>query len=131
MLFKKKPEIAGIFLLVGCLLFSLSCDKRFGQQFLYNKGRNLHDHGHLDQAIEIYRQVLEMPGDHSQVNYDLGVAYADKGDINSAKKQVQILQNSDRPDLADVLLTVIRDSDSSRVRKRLQGEYNAQQDKKN
>jgi hypothetical protein len=96
---------------------------------LYNKARNLHDRGHIDQAIEIYKIILATVGEHSEVNYDLGVAFADKGDMFNAKTQVEILRNSGRSDLADVLDNIIRDSNSQRVRKRLQGEYDSKQEK--
>ncbi len=127
---KKIKFLGGILLFLGCLLFSFSCEKNFGQQLLYNKARNLHDHGHLDQAIEIYKKILAKEGEHSEVNYDLGVAFADKGDIENAKNQVAVLRSAGRTDLAEVLDNVIRDSNSHRVRKRLQSEYTSQQDKK-
>ncbi|MCB9758036.1 MAG: tetratricopeptide repeat protein [Candidatus Omnitrophica bacterium] len=119
----------GLFVLLGCMTFSLACDKNLIPRLLYQKARNLHDHGKVDKAIEIYKKILTMEGDHSSVNYDLGVAYADKGDIMNAKNQVQVLKDSGRSDLAEVLAVVIRDSNSHRVRKRLQGEYDDEQEK--
>ncbi len=129
MAFKKTKFFGWLLLVSACLLFSFSCEKNFGQQLLYNKARNLHDRGHLDQAIEIYKKILATEGEHSEVNYDLGVAFADKGDMFNAKTQVEILRNSGRSDLADVLDNIIRDSNSQRVRKRLQGEYDSKQEK--
>ena len=130
-MFSKSMKLGlGLFALLSCMTFSLACDKSLIPRMIYQKARNLHDHGHVDKAIEIYKKVLTMEGDHSSVNYDLGVAYADKGDIMNAKNQVQVLQDSGRSDLAEVLTVVIRDSNSHRVRKRLQGEYDAQQEKK-
>lgn len=113
----------GLFVLLSCGTFSLACDKNLIPRLLYQKARNLHDHGRVDKAIEIYKKILTMEGDHSSVNYDLGVAYADQGDVMNAKNQVKVLKDSGRSDLAEVLTVVIRDSNSHRVRKRLQGEY--------
>ncbi len=130
-MFLKKTQFWGcFFILAGCLFCSLACQKNFGQQLLYNKARNLHDHGHLDKAIEIYKRILAMEGEHSEVNYDLGVAFADKGEIDNAQNQLAILRNSGRADLAEVLENVINDSNLRRVRTRLQGEYDDQQEKK-
>ncbi len=127
MFLKKIKFVFCVFFFAACLCSLISCDKKLGQQLLYNKARNLHDHGQIDKAIEIYKRVLEMEGDHSEVNYDLGIAYADKGDVTNAKNQVEILRSSGRADLAEVLAEVIRDSNSNRVRKKLQGEYDSQQ----
>ena len=94
---------------------------------MYQRARNLHDHGKIDEAIEVYKKILEKVGDNSEVHYDLGVAYADKNDVVSAKKQMAILRKLDRSDLAEVLSTVIRDSDSTRIRKKLQTDYDDSQ----
>lgn len=117
----KIHNIDFIVLAVALSLLTVSCDmKAMTQKVLYNRARNLHDHGKIEEAIEIYKKVLESSGDNSEVNYDLGVAYADNQDIKNAKKQVDVLRNSDRRDLADVLMTVISDAQSARVRKKLQ-----------
>lgn len=115
--------LLGAFGFVFLFVSSFSCQKNFGQEVLYNRARNLHDRGHLDKAIAIYQRILETDGDHSEVCYDLGVAYADKGDIMNAKKQVEILKSSGRVDLAQVLEEIIRDANSARTRKKLQGEH--------
>lgn len=127
MVLRKIKFLFCLLFFAACLCSLLACDKKLGQQLLYNKARNLHDHGHIDKAIVIYKRILEMQGDHSEVNYDLGIAYADYGDVTNAKNQVEILRSSGRSDLAEVLAEVIRDSNSQRVRKRLQGEYDSQQ----
>jgi tetratricopeptide (TPR) repeat protein len=109
-----------------------SCDlKSMTQKVMYNRARNLHDHGKLEQAIEVYQKVLEFDGDNTEVYYDLGVAYADHHDVNNAKKQAAILRKLGRRDLAEVLETVIRDSSSSRVRKKLQSDFDDQKQKEN
>ncbi len=127
MVLRKIKFVFWLLFFAACLCSLLACDKKLGQQLLYNKARNLHDQGQLDKAIVIYKRILEMQGDHSEVNYDLGIAYADQGDVTNAKNQVEILRSSGRSDLAEVLAEVIRDSNSQRVRKRLQGEYDSEQ----
>lgn len=123
MLLKRIRFLLGTFVFVFLFLSSVSCQKNFGQEVLYNRARNLHDRGHLDKAITIYQRILETDGDHSEVIYDLGVAYADKGDIMNAKKQAEILKSSGRIDLAQVLEEIIRDANSARTRKKLQGQH--------
>lgn len=123
---KTKPPFLKIVLLVaGLALVTASCDnmKAMTQKVMYNRARNLHDHGKVPEAIEVYKRVLESAGDNSEVHYDLGVAYADNHDISNAKKQVAILRKLDRSDLAEVLETVIRDANSTRVRKQLQSDH--------
>jgi len=104
----------------------ISCDlKGITKKVMYNRARNLHDHGKIKEAIEVYKKVLESDGDNTEVHYDLGVAYTDDHDVNNANKQVAILRKLNRLDLSEVLATVIRDSDSSRVRKKLQTDYDS------
>ena len=119
--------ISVVFLVVGIALVTASCDnmKSMTQKVMYNRARNLHDHGKVAEAIEVYKRVLESAGDNTEVHYDLGVAYADNHDISNAKKQVAILRKLDRSDLAEVLETVIRDANSTRVRKQLQSDHDA------
>lgn len=114
-----------VVLAIGLGASAIACESNLAQKMLYNRARNLHDHGKIDKAITVYLRVLEKDGDNSAVHYDLGVAYADKGDTEKAREQVVILRKLDRSDLADVLNTIIRDSNSTRVRKRLQSEHDA------
>ncbi|MCC6758797.1 MAG: tetratricopeptide repeat protein [Candidatus Omnitrophica bacterium] len=125
---KTKPSLLKLILFVtGLALVTTSCDnmKSMAQKVMYNRARNLHDHGKVSEAIEVYKRVLESDGDNSEVHYDLGVAYADNQEISNAKKQVAILRKLDRSDLAEVLETVIRDANSARVRKKLQADYDS------
>ena len=67
-MFAKEIKFGGWLLaLIGCLLSSLACNKDLGQQMLYNKARNLHDHGYIDKAIEVYKKVLKMAGDNMKL----------------------------------------------------------------
>ncbi|MCB9770967.1 MAG: tetratricopeptide repeat protein [Candidatus Omnitrophica bacterium] len=114
-----------VVLAIGLGVSTIACEGNLAQKMLYNRARNLHDHGKIDKAIVVYLRVLEKDGDNSAVHYDLGVAYADKGDTEKAREQIVILRKLDRADLADVLNTVVRDSNSVRVRKRLQAQHDA------
>lgn len=126
MVIKKTNYWSALLSTAGLSLVVVSCDMdAMSQQMRYNRARNLHDHGKVVEAIEVYKEVLEESKDNTEVYYDLGVAYADNHDTVNAKKQVAILRELDRPDLAEVLETVIRDSNSTRVRKKLQVEYEA------
>lgn len=123
----KSSLLKTVLLAASLALITASCDnmKAMTQKVMYNRARNLHDHGKVAEAIEVYKRVLESAGDNSEVHYDLGVAYADNHDIANAKKQAATLRKLDRSDLAEVLETVIRDANSTRVRKQLQSDHDA------
>jgi len=113
------------------LAFTSSACQKLNREITYTRARSLHDKGRHDEAIELYKKLIENSKDNSEVQYDLGVAYADKKDMVMARKQAEILRKSGRTDLAQVLEGVIKAGDASRVRKRLQKEYDdAQADKK-
>jgi len=115
-------KITGLLIFAFLVFSSVSCQK-LGQEISYTKARNLHDKGHINQAIEIYKNLIKANPKNSEVQYDLGVAYADQRKWSLAENQVSILTDMGRGDLADILRTVIRDGNSSMVRKNLQNQY--------
>jgi tetratricopeptide (TPR) repeat protein len=117
-------KIASFFIIAVLALSSLSCQK-LTQQIMYTRARNLHDHGHIEKAVEIYKNLIKANSNNSEVQYDLGVAYVDLHKGPQAQKQVSILRDMNRDDLADILRTVIRDGNSARVRKDLQTQHDA------
>lgn len=108
------------FLLAGT---SLGCEK-LNREIIYTRARSLHDNGKYEKAIELYKKLISSSSDNSEVQYDLGVAYADMGDMESVRKQIKILKEAGRTDLAQILETIAHDADRTRVRKKLQSDYN-------
>jgi tetratricopeptide (TPR) repeat protein len=93
---------------------------------MYTRARSLHDKGHVEKAIAIYKNLIKSNKNNSEVQYDLGVAYVDLHNQRMAQKQVEILEEMDRSDLADILRTVIKDGNAARVRKELQDQHDAE-----
>lgn len=102
------------------LVLTTSACQKLNREIIYTRARSLHDKGRIDEAIELYKKLIEDSKDNTEVLYDLGVAYADKQDFAMARKQVETLRKAGRDDLAQVLEVVIRDSNSARVRQQLQ-----------
>ena len=79
----ERKVVAGLAVLAVLVLSSVSCNK-MTNEVSYSRARTFHDHGDLDKAIAIYQRLLKKKGDNSEVRYDLGVAYADKGEMDLA-----------------------------------------------
>jgi protein O-GlcNAc transferase len=68
--------------LAGVIFVLSSCSG--GREALHVEGREHHERGELDQAIESYRQALEQDPTRPEVLADLGAAYYDRGDVFDA-----------------------------------------------
>lgn len=99
----------GFMLLLGGVLAasSVACSD-LRQQIVYQRAKTYHDGGKYDKAITLYKELIERdPDGNVSVRYDLGVAYADLLDFDSAADQVEALKKADREDLASVLEELI------------------------
>lgn len=113
-----RMEMIRSLILCGLILTTTSCSKSLKQDLLYSRAQSLHDQGKYDKAIAVYKKILELEGEHDDVIYDLGVAYADKGDEENARNQVETLRKVGRSDLADILEEAIRNSLARRSAKK-------------
>ena len=85
------------------LAFTLvSCGKMesFNTQLIYKSASRAHNKGDYKTAIELYTKILKNHPELSTVRYELGVAYLDTRQFREAHKQIKILRDQNRDDLA-------------------------------
>jgi tetratricopeptide (TPR) repeat protein len=78
---------------------------------LIREGVALHDEGKFDDAIEKYKEALNINKNSSTALYEMALSYTSKGDLNNAAKNLKkvIQMGDDNLEQAYVLLGSIRD----------------------
>lgn len=69
----------------------------------YGLGKLSYKLGKYEEAIKYFQKTLELKRDFNYAYVDIGYAYADMGDIDSAKAQLKILNNLNDTDSASLL----------------------------
>lgn len=95
-------QIGMFVIFIGLVFGSLSCDE-VRTQLLYRQAQNAHNAGHYDRAISLYKEILKIRPDNSQVYHDMAVAYLDKRDFAGAQKQIMIIEKMGYPEMAGIL----------------------------
>jgi Flp pilus assembly protein TadD len=86
-------------ILLMFMISSCSC-QGFDSEILYKYAERLHNEGRFEKAIQVYKRIVKDDPKNAIVQYDLGVAYVDLGDLENAEKQAQVLLKLEREDLA-------------------------------
>ncbi len=81
----------------------------------YGLGKLSYKLGKYQDAIKYFQRTLELKRDFNYAYVDIGYAYADMGDIDSAKAQLKILNNLDDADSATLLDSYIYQKSSPKI----------------
>lgn len=79
---------------------------------LYNMGILQNKLGHGDQAIRMFRRIVEIEPDYELAHYQIGLKLILQGDVAGALQEYNVLQDLD-PELARQLLNTMRIRNSS------------------
>ena len=91
-------------MVINSMMTSGSCGA--GTDALYQLGMIYSKQGRHQEAIELFRKVLDVEPAHVYANHGLGMMYAITGNKTGVMQQYYILQNLN-PDLAASLLRSI------------------------
>lgn len=100
---RQKQLHAGLVCLTLIMSVSLgACGKmaEFNDQVIYKSAARAHNKGDYPRAIELYTKILRNNPGFSTVRYELAVAYLDARQFKEANKQIKILREQKRDDLA-------------------------------